>query len=342
MGAAFPTATHWVVLVDQCFPCQATIGTHTEWVAVTDDAGRAWTLQKTAMPVSSGSPTRSMVLSDNERDAWSTNGWVSHNGGLTWAKAKTPLAVIGDVVVVGNRVWAVGQVVPTGATRVLTGAVTGSALTPTTGQPFPSGFYPGALTSPASNTVYDQAWGPSGSAIKVTRDGGKTWRAVAPCGAREVGQVHAPLDLMTAFSVDRLFVLCAMKTLNPPTISSSFSFSTDGGTHWSQVPASKLLPEPAEPVSSSVAWSDDGQGDVIRTTNGGHSWSEVWTPIDHGDFPPGTLENLTASGSAAAFAVFEIDTSKGTYFLIRATANSGGIWHAVSVFTLPSAVSRPS
>lgn len=38
-GAAFPTAGHGIVFVQQCSPCEASSGTSTKWVGVTNDTG---------------------------------------------------------------------------------------------------------------------------------------------------------------------------------------------------------------------------------------------------------------------------------------------------------------
>ncbi len=191
-GSAFPTSTHWVVFVDQCLPCQAVPGTHTEWVAVSNDAGRSWTVRKTAMRVL----PRAVMFAD-ARDGWTASGWVTHDGGLTWSEAKGALGSVNDAVIVGNRVWAQGEVDRYLVTRVATGAVTGSALEVIPVQPLPRGYYPGSLVAPSPSTVYLQAWGPSGAVMEVTRNGGRTWELVkAPCGARDAG---------TGTSADRQF-----------------------------------------------------------------------------------------------------------------------------------------
>ena len=332
-GSAFPTSTHWVVFVDQCLPCQAMPGTHTEWVAVTNDAGRSWTVRKTAMRVL---PTA--VMFAGARDGWTTDGWVSHDGGLKWSEAKGPLESVNDAVIVGHRVWALGEVGRSLVTRVATGTVTGSALELILVQPLPSGYYPGSLVAPSPSTVYLQAWGPSGAVMEVTRDGGRTWQLVkAPCGARKPGQVRAPIANLSAFTPDRLYLLCGTKTLKPPGVSRLLSFSADGGRTWTRVPKSSRSETPSgwQTESSTVGWTDNGGGGVLRTTDGGRSWRVVSAPIDHSRYRAGTLESIVATSPARAFATYALTTSKGTYFLIWETSDAGSTWDAVSAFTLP-------
>jgi photosystem II stability/assembly factor-like uncharacterized protein len=146
---------------------------------------------------------------------------------------------------------------------------------------------------------------------------------------------------LTAFTADRLLVECGLKKLNPPKLGFFLSFSTDGGRAWTHVPGTtKYLigvePSGVEPVSATVGWGTNDEGEILRTTDGGHSWQTVWPPTAEHHHPAGTLEGLAASGSAGAFASFEIDTAKGTYFLIRATDDAGASWHSVAALTLPS------
>ena len=223
-------------------------------------------------------------------------------------------------------------------TRVATGTVTGSALELILVQPLPSGYYPGSLVAPSPSTVYLQAWGPSGAVMEVTRDGGRTWQLVkAPCGARKPGQVRAPIANLSAFTPDRLYLLCGTKTLKPPGVSRLLSFSADGGRTWTRVPKSSRSETPSgwQTESSTVGWTDNGGGGVLRTTDGGRSWRVVSAPIDHSRYRAGTLESIVATSPARAFATYSLTTSKGTYFLIWETSDAGSTWDAVSAFTLP-------
>jgi len=331
-GSAFPTSTHWVVFVDQCLPCQAVPGTHTEWVAVSNDAGRSWTVRRTAMRVL----PRAVMFAD-ARDGWTASGWVTHDGGLTWSEAKGALGSVNDAVIVGNRVWAQGEVDRYLVTRVATGAVTGSALKVIPVQPLPRGYYPGSLVAPSPSTVYLQAWGPSGAVMEVTRNGGRTWELVkAPCGAREQGQVRAPIANLSAFTPERLYLLCGTKTLKPPGMGRLLSFSADGGRTWTRVAKSSRSETPSgwQTESSTVGWTGDGGGGVLRTTDGGRSWQVVSSPISRSRYRAGTLESIVATSPAQAFATYAVTTSKGTYFLIWETSDAGSTWDAVSAFTL--------
>jgi photosystem II stability/assembly factor-like uncharacterized protein len=171
--------------------------------------------------------------------------------------------------------------------------------------------------------------------IDVTRDGGKTWQKIAPpCGSNQAGEVNAPAATLTAFSAELLSVACTAKNLHPAKITHSVSFSTNGGRAWTQIPAASSEIIRAEPVSSTIGWGTSGAGAILRTTDSGHSWSTVW-PANRQGSPVGTLENLAATGLTRAFATFEIDTTKGTYFLIRATTDAGATWSAVAAFTVP-------
>ncbi|MHB8435420.1 MAG: sialidase family protein [Acidimicrobiales bacterium] len=315
--------------MDQCLPCEARSGTHTEWVAITNNAGRSWKVHRTKM-VGPG-----QVMFAGTRNGWTSNGWVSHDGGLSWSKASSPSWTIDDVTVVGDRVWAIAEGTGPGPTRVLTGAVTGSTLTPTPAQPFPTGFNPGMVIAPTTTSVYVQAFTSSGEVIKATDNRGASWhRVTAPCGPRRPGRVAAPDGGLAAFSAVRLEVACGDKSLKPPKLAYSVAFSDNGGQSWSRVPVPQSQLVTAQPVSPDVAWGTNGTGAILRTIDGGHSWTTVWSAvIPHG--PPGTLENLTGIGPSTAYAAFQVTSSKDTYFLIRSTHNSGASWGPVAAFTLP-------
>jgi hypothetical protein len=162
VGAVFPTPSHWIVLINQCYPCKAQSGTHREWVAESNNSGRSWTVRRTTMPLVVSSSVPPMVFASGQ-DAWAYGGWVSHDGGLDWAKASAPVPVLNANVEVGaGRVWTlVASVFGAGTSMVLTGAVTGDELTETKGQPFPTGYDPGTVIATTAGTVYLQANGPS-------------------------------------------------------------------------------------------------------------------------------------------------------------------------------------
>lgn len=332
-GAAFPTTTHWVELVDQCSACAGmTGGTHTEWSAVTDDAGRHWTFRKTPMPLTVGDDL-STVMMASRRVGWYANGWLTLDGGRRWKQASAPLPNIEDVELAGSRVWGLAFDSSSQVTRVLVGRAGDRNLTLAPRQPFATGYYAGTVIAPSEATVYVQAEGPKGAVFEVTRNAAESWkRLAAPCGARRPGQVRAPLDDLTAFSPDRLVLLCGKKTTSPARLTTFLSFSTDGGRHWTHVPVPRDEEVAIEPVTATAGWGVNGEGQILRTTDGGRSWQTVWA------FGPGgahgTLEDLAASGPSKAFATFAVERSGRTEFLIRRTTDAGASWHPVASFAL--------
>ena len=316
-AATFPTADHGVVLISQCYPCQARGGTYTNWIALTDDAGRNWTVTKTSLPFNDSGVGLHFADADN---GWIDGGYVTHDGGRSWHKAGAP-ARVDTVDVAGGRVWALSSDGRT--TQVLTGSAHGDTLRPAPGQPF-SGYAAGHVTAVDADTAYVWAAADTGITTVGTDDAGRTWRTITPGCAPYAGLIEAD-------SPTSLWQTCKDGTVQKPGFpkkppgSGVLERSHDAGAHWTQYP----LPEPAlrpVPISAQVAWSAVDQ--VYRTSDGGQTWQAVWNPDNDRPVgsPPGTLEAFDAQGTIGAVAVLAFSPPTGTYLVVYRTGDSGATW----------------
>lgn len=338
---AFPTPAHGVVLIQQCYPCQATSGTYTDWVAVTNDSGGSWTVRRTAMPLSVGAFTLSFADASN---GWAEGGYVTHDGGLTWQKARVAARwPVGDVAVAGGEVWAVSSGCSAGGcgTTVLAGRAGGSSLSPVAGQPFSgSGYSPGTVVAESSSSAYIEAAGPKGIVLVGTQDGGSSWRTLSPpCPSGTF--MASPL---AADSTSSLWQLCetgkTVKTTSGTVVKAtgpgvvSLVRSTDGGRRWETVPGTAPRGE-LRPQSSRTAWL--WANDLWRTSDDGASWQKVWTTAALTLPAPGqtTAEALASPSGLRAETATAVSSASSTYIAVDETSDGGSTWQE-RVISLPS------
>jgi hypothetical protein len=338
VAAAYPTPAHGVLLIQQCYPCHAKSGTLTTWVAVTDDGGGSWTVRTTDLS-DQGAGGFGLSFAD-ATNGWANGGWVTHDGGLSWRKARAATSgTVDRVAVAGGTVWALADGCSgTGCwTVVLSGAATGSDLTPVPSQPA-SVLSPGSVLAVGEGAAFVDGYGPRGEVAFGTSDGGRSWRALPPhCPA---GTFKAPL--LAADSPSSLWAFCQEGTsVTTPTGTvvkarpagqELLARSTDGGATWTTTPVSVSAGQLA-PVNQQVAWLWPGLDTLWRTGDGGGSWSTVWStntvPLPApGDAQPGAFSAESPSEAEIAVAV---SSSVGTYVVVDQTLDGGASWQAATV-----------
>ncbi len=332
-ASAFPTADHGVVFVQQCHPCQARGGTYTNWVAVTNNGGRSWTVRKT--PLRLTVPNFGVVFADAS-NGWTESGYVTHDGGLTWQKAKIGTRwTVDGLSVAGGTVWAVAECAHGGCgTAVFSGPATGSTLTPAPRQPF-SGYKPGWILGQGADTAYiprQSGW--FSGVVFATRDGGRSWKELRwPC---PVGTYAA--GLLAAGTSASLWQACNVAVKKPhlrkPAPGRTFLLarSNDGGLHWETRPNPMSVVE-LHPVSALVAWGWDDMGHASRTTDGGTTWQQVWPAASLAT--TGTPEAFSSQNALTAEITVAVSPATGTYLVVYRTHDGGHTWQP-SVIALPA------
>ncbi|HET9091913.1 MAG TPA: hypothetical protein VFN50_05860 [Acidimicrobiales bacterium] len=333
MGVAFPSSSDGVVLLQQCWPCQATTGTYTNWVAVTSDGGSSWQVHKTDMPVRG----KTRLSFTNAADGWADNGWYTHDGGLTWHKAAVPAgALIDSVSVAGGTVWAesAGCSAANCASGVFIGPATGSSLTPVADQVLGTGYAPGTIFAVSASTAYLDAEGPHGNEIVATDDGGRSWRTVAsPCPAGDYA------SRFMAVAPSALWQFCQKGiTITTPTGTAVkgvpggraiLARSGDGGRHWTSAPVSTRLVGELEPWSLTTSWVWTLQ--LARTTDGGGSWTTVWSAPPPGKGETVTPEAFSSESASVAEIPLVVASKEGSYVIVERTTDAGASWHPTTI-----------
>jgi hypothetical protein len=320
-----------------CGPSSRAGSTLTNWLATTTDAGRSWQVAPSSFrlfgqPVLSGRDGWAMGLRGTSTELI----FVSHDGGLRWTVAHTPGSPFGLSVAAGE-VWSLAYVSGRGY-LVLHGAIGGSALAPTAQQPAIGDHSPQVVAVGASTAyVYTYAHnGSEGPLSFVTHDDGRTWQPAA--AACPVG--YAP-DVVSAGGPDALRAGCV--AFMHDKVRNVVRRSDDGGRHWRVLPQPFGGIGPLESVSASVAWAQDGDGDILRTIDGGTHWTKVWTVS--GSQPRALavryLPQLALESQNADRAAILVMLSRGsprhprfTNFVIYQTTNAGRSW-TPTVVALP-------
>lgn len=339
-AVAYSTADDGVALVQQCWPCAARTGTYSSWVAVTRDAGASWTVRKTAMPTTTGEA----LSFAGPMDGWTGNGWYTHDGGLTWHKARVTNGVAVDSVsVAGGTVWADGTACgPFGCrSSVLSGRATGSSLAPLPDQPLRGAYGAGIVLAVAPSTAYLEAFGSSGEVVVETVDSGRQWQTTAapcPSGDFAAGNVAPGPHSLWQFCEQGVSVKTPTGTVVKARANGKVSLarSDDGGRQWTTSPVTVHVGA-LHPWSDTTSWLWT-TGQVWRTTDGGARWALAWSaesfnpPTQGASLSP--LAFSASSGSAAEVAC-GVSTRRGTYLVVYATVDAGTTWQATTV-SLPA------
>jgi hypothetical protein len=347
-SVAFPASSHGIISLQQCYPCatgKSNAQVNRNWTVATDDGGRTWRARQTRLSIES-------VQFSGARDGWAIGGsaaangrlvqagYVSHDGGRTWAPAAAPAGwAINSVSVAGGTVWATAS--PRGSrgcsvtgacpTIVLRGSVTGSGLARVDSEPL-SGEMTAQTFAAGANTAYvDAVRSYNQVQHLVTHDGGRSWLTLPR---------FCPLE-------------AADTTLSVAGPTSTWKFcwnggtttllgrSSDGGVHYRRfripAPAPRGAPYRFRAVSSQVAWEMTDHGDVFRITAGGARSQRVWTRSSSQRTPiKGVPVGLTVLSAATAYVTVVIPPLRhshatGTYIAVYRTRDSGRTWQPLIV-----------
>lgn len=316
-GSALSSRGAGIVSFEQCNPCSNT-QRFTEWMATTTDAGARWALRP--RPFSLVAPQVSGardVWGDGQARGGIVNGvWVSHDAGRTWARVALPEPSTkpGDVSAAGGEVWgAAAQCTPTCATTILHGAAAGNTLTATAGQPAAHAMDAQIIAAGAGSAYLATATGHS-TRRYVTHDDGRTWQITSnPCRA----------DIAdTALAADGPTSLWEQCTVGHGRF--VIQRSTDSGHHWTDYPMSFGGLRQLEPTGGGSGWALSDTGVVIRTVDGGATWTAV--------LRPGRETSLLAASAQSAVVVRAVGRghvdhhSANTNLIAYRTTDGGTTW----------------
>ena len=262
-------------------------------MALTANGGRSWQISRAPW-----------VVSRPQFDA-AGNGWaqgvsnqrvarfyVTHDWGRTWttAPSASPSPGLGPVSIAGGEVWSMGEACqPTCNVTIVHGAASGNRMTAAAAQPITGDALNLEVVAASTGVAYvSNPQKPLQSF--VTHDDGRSWRRFsAPCPRLQESTGLA------AGGPESLWDSCRHGG------GSVLRRSADGGRHWTTYPIAFGTMNMLQPVSAEVAWAQTINGHIVRTTNGGRSWSTVWKVS--GSQPPtlaGHSPMLTAQDTSTA------------------------------------------
>jgi photosystem II stability/assembly factor-like uncharacterized protein len=118
--------------------------------------------------------------------------------------------------------------------------------------------------------------------------------------------------------------------------------STDGGHHWTTLPAQLGDLTQLQPASGQVAWALARGGRVMRTADGGRTWLQVWyggrlaPMVLTGPTPVLTAQSATTATVIAVVTRGHVDGHAAqTDFVTYRTTDGGRTWRTRAV-RLPS------
>lgn len=348
-AVASPSATRSLIFFGQCQPCQGNgSGPHTVehlWQAATTNGGTTWHVAPSSRGLT--------MLAFSGRDGWgegvdsgfAVHFYVTHDGGRSWHAASSAAPApggVGGVSIAGGVVWSLGSGCAGGTCTdtVLRAIAASDRLDATAAQPPLHDSTNVSIVGVSRDTAYvlpDGAGSAHGAQVYATHDGGRTWRAGATPCPRAFGQLYR--------GGNALWALCT--PMHGPVL---VRRSTDGGGHWTTTSA-KLGGGLIQPASAQVAWAMSAGGRVLRTSDGGRTWSQVWfggrpePGISAGSVPAGLNRSYTAllTVQSPTTATVVTQVSRGhidghpsqTDFVTYRTTDGGRTWRT-SVVLLPA------
>ncbi len=339
-GAGLASSSGGVISLQQCLGCrddgnQTAHSRDLYWLARTVDGGRHWSLTKEhysiEQPLFVGQDGWAGGLEAAGPQAGGiAEYYVTHDGGRTWrvAPAAAPNEGGALVSVGGGEVWATG-VTPTNVT-ILHAPVAGSRLGATASQPIHGSWTNVQVMAGGSGTAYVfNADAPRQTF--VTHDDGRTWqRMQPPCPSGERGG-------LTAAYGDTIWADCN----SPTSQQQALERSDSGGRSWQRLHPGPAGPVQLQPVSAEAGWAVSGH-DVLRTTDGGATWSAVWSeansqppslrsqlppPIAAGPNPLLIAQSPTSASLVVAIAHGRLGQhSKLTNLVVYRTTDGGRTW----------------
>ncbi len=339
----------------QCQPCykggDGRGSTTYDWRADTTDGGVTWHVGRTSASLDAFGFAFAGAdgWSEGLRSAGHSGGGVlaffaSHDGGRTWhmASSEGRASGTGGVSIAGGDVWTLGShcagtcsgsAAPVDV--VLRAPASGDRLAMTVGQP-PLGDTTNVsvvATRRAEAYVLTDDYGTVDGAATIThtrlfatRDGGRTWqRMPTPCPRLAFGRLYAG-------GPDVLWATC-----EPQHGAAELRRSTDGGLTWTALPA-KLAGVQLQPVSAQVAWAVVSGARVVRTGDGGRTWSQVWyggrpePTVLAGNTPVLTVQSATTATVIAVVTRGRVDGHAArTDFVTYRTTDGGRTWRPTVV-----------
>lgn len=306
---------------------------HAAWLAKTNDGAATWRV------------TRASWYSQQEDITFSgADGWgegiranasgggilrffVTHDAGRSWAVAPSSAAPpgFGGVTIAGGEVWSLGSSCdPSGCPdTILRAPASGSRLVATAAQPPLDGGTNVDVVAAGPGTAY-VANSDARALIFATHDNGASWqRLTPPCPRGDFGRLAG--DGPSAL----------WDTCQPRHGATLISRSTDGGRHWRRVPIPFDAVFGVRPASSLIAWALTFRGQVVRTTDGGQSWTTVWSPPRSEPAGlAGASPLLTTQSATSADLVVEVTRHRFTNLVVYRTNDGGVHWHG-TVVALP-------
>jgi photosystem II stability/assembly factor-like uncharacterized protein len=325
-GSALSSQGTGIVSFEQCNPCGGT-QRFTEWMAVTADGGVRWVLRARPFylfaPQFSGA--RDVWGGGQDRGAIINGVWVSHDAGSTWSRVTLTGATNepGDVSAAGGEVWAVAaHCGATCATTILHGSAAGSTLTATVSQPAAHAMDAQVIAAGAGSAYLATAVGHS-TRRYVTHDDGRTWQVTSNACRAGIAD--------TALAADGPTSLWEQCTLGHGHF--VVARSTDSGHHWTEYPMPFGGLRQLELTGGGSAWALSDTGVVIRTVDGGATWTAV--------LRPGRETSLLAASAQSAAVVRAVGRghvdhhSANTNLIAYRTTDGGTTWRP-SVVRLPT------
>jgi photosystem II stability/assembly factor-like uncharacterized protein len=316
-GAGFDSLSDGIISLQQCLNCgdghqprQAAIR---YWLARTSDGGTTWRL--TAVGYSLQQPLFA------GRDGWAgglqaagstAEYFVTHDGGRTWQTAPAAAPNEGGSVVSigGGEVWATGL---SQNVAILHAAADSGRLAATPAQPI-RGDWTNVLVIAGGREIAYVTNGNAPRQTFVTHDGGRSWQRIPPLCPAAAGGV-----LLAAYG-NTVWAECQQPPARQPQI--ALEWSPDGGRTWERrAPTTASAVERIQPVSARVAWALSADGVIRRTTDGGQTWSQVWSAAGS---QPATLKTAVSIANAAGSPPILIAQSPTTASIVMTLTRGNG------------------
>jgi photosystem II stability/assembly factor-like uncharacterized protein len=309
-------------------------------VSHTSDGGVTWSAPVTVTTLAAASESQGVAV----RFADSQHGWVSGpglfataDGGQSWQQAPVT-GTVEPVAPAGGTAWALDYLCGNDqacAPTLIESPVATERWAPAGSQPtLPAA--PATLLRVSASSAFIVVASPRAVRARwfETQDGGATWRALTnPCGQSDFADVPASLEGRT------IWVACGVEPSAGTELKQVF-VSSDGGGTWQLRAQTADLAGPAvgtltqggyvsdlQVVSSTLGFMALSRGGILRSADGGRTWSQV-------DLPATTFGDLSPSLWVldASHAWVEIGSGgypEGWPGLFRST-NGGLRWSQVS------------
>lgn len=350
-GTGFASQGAWLISLEQCLGYRNGNPTsHTQcrdWLASTTNAGAFWRVAHRPWlvfePRFSGSDGWAAGLQALSGGGGLARFYVTHDGGRSWSAATSAAPALGEqtVSVGGGEAWAVGSGCAPGCmVTIMHGAVGGSRLLATAAQPISGSYTNVEVVAAGPHTAYVNNPDAFGQAF-VTHDDGRSWQRIAPpCPRDSFGRIASDASSGPVWA-----------TCDGGHGVTTLTRTTNGGRSWE--PLANHFDElfQLQPVSAQVAWGASPKGFVVRTTDGGLTWSTVWSARASQaaalrstgpwvECLDGCAATLAAQSATSASMVIGLthghvgEKAGFTNLVVYRTSDGGATWHP-SVVRLP-------